>query len=121
MKAVICSKCGPPEVLQMAQVDRPAPGEHEVLVRVGVTTVTAADSRCRHHIGFQHAWRLESGSQNRPSWVRSWPVKWSPQVNRSRAINPATRFLPPPSTGATRWSRSPRLTAMSKRGRRSEM
>jgi NADPH:quinone reductase-like Zn-dependent oxidoreductase len=43
MKAFICEKYGPPEVLRMAEVDKPAPNADEVLVRVLAVSVNPAD------------------------------------------------------------------------------
>jgi NADPH:quinone reductase-like Zn-dependent oxidoreductase len=43
MKAVVCTKYGPPEVLQLMEVAKPAPKNKEVLVRVYATAVTASD------------------------------------------------------------------------------
>jgi NADPH:quinone reductase-like Zn-dependent oxidoreductase len=34
MKAVSCTRYGPPEVLRIVEVPKPAPGDREVLVRV---------------------------------------------------------------------------------------
>lgn len=47
MKAVIYSRYGRPEVLRLAEIDRPAVGDDAVLVRVRATEVTAADWRMR--------------------------------------------------------------------------
>ena len=47
MKAVVCTKYGPPEVLQLQEVDKPIPRDNEVLIRVYATTVHRGDSRMR--------------------------------------------------------------------------
>ena len=47
MKAVICKKLGPPEVLQFSKVEKPVPGDKDILIKVYATTVNAADTNTR--------------------------------------------------------------------------
>ena len=47
MKAVICTKYGSPEVLQIQEVPKPKCGSHELLIRVMATAVNSADVKVR--------------------------------------------------------------------------
>lgn len=47
MKAMVITKFGPPDMLQLQEVDKPVPKDNEVLICIHATTVTAADSELR--------------------------------------------------------------------------
>lgn len=57
MQAVVCASYGPPEVLRVATLDRPVPGDTDVLIRVCASAVTSSDCRIR------------SGQVPLPLWV----------------------------------------------------
>ncbi len=47
MKAVICTKYGTPEVLQIQEVVKPIPGNNQILVKIVATAVNSGDVRVR--------------------------------------------------------------------------
>ncbi len=47
MKVVVCTKYGPPEVLQFREVEKPFPKANEVLIKVKATTVHIGDTKVR--------------------------------------------------------------------------
>lgn len=52
MKAVLFKKFGSPEVLQLAEIEKPIPKNNEVFVKIYATSVTAEDPKMR---SFNHS------------------------------------------------------------------
>ncbi len=49
MNAIICTKYGPPDVLQFTAVDKPTPKDNEALVKVYATPVASGDAKFRSY------------------------------------------------------------------------
>lgn len=47
MKAIVCTKYGPPEVLKLMDVEKPVPGDNEVLIKILATTAHVGDTKIR--------------------------------------------------------------------------
>lgn len=47
MKAVICTKYGAPEVLQLQEVSKPIPKDSQILIKIVATAVNSGDARVR--------------------------------------------------------------------------
>ncbi len=69
MKAIVCEKYGPPDVLHLAELDKPAPRADEVLIEVHAASINARD------------WRLMRAN---PFFVRFMP---------GALLKPAARIL----------------------------
>jgi NADPH:quinone reductase-like Zn-dependent oxidoreductase len=73
MKAIICTKYGPPEVLQLTEVDKPVPKNNQICIKNFATAVTASDCIIRgfnipfwHPMGFMMGLVIGFGKPRQP-------------------------------------------------------
>ena len=71
MRAVVHDRYGPPEVLRVAEVERPVPKEDEVLVRVHASTVTRGDAMGVRSVQYRFT-RLLTGIRRPRRTIFGW-------------------------------------------------
>ena len=87
MRAAVYRRYGPPEVIQIEDVEKPIPKDNQILIRIHATTVSAADWRMRRAVPF--IVRFWAGLY-RPHKIRILGMEFSGQVESvGRAV---TRF-----------------------------
>jgi NADPH:quinone reductase-like Zn-dependent oxidoreductase len=77
MKAILCTKYGPPEVLELVDIDKPAPKRNEILAKVKVSTVTFGDCELRN--------------LSLPPWIR-FPMRLIFGYGKPRRFIPGMEF-----------------------------
>jgi len=95
MKAIVFTKFGPPEVLRMQEVEKPAPGDGEVLVKVFATTVTIGDTIMRSLNMPIHGWQKLMARLFLGIWHPRRPVLGMELAGEVESIGKkVTRFKP---------------------------
>ena len=87
MKAIVCTKYGPPEVLQLKEVEKPTPKDNEVLIKVHAASINDWD------------WGLLRGTLRREVYwlrIRLYPqqLQIDPKAIRKQKAIPRERILP---------------------------
>ena len=103
MRAAVHTRYGPPDVVRIADVEKPTAGEHEVLVKVHATTVNRTDCGFRsgkpcHRSALQRA----RASRRRPSSDVSSRASSRRSAAASRPSRSATRCSGSASGGSAR-------------------
>jgi NADPH:quinone reductase-like Zn-dependent oxidoreductase len=88
MKAIVYRQYGPPDVLQMKDVQKPAPKDNEVLVKVFAVSVNAADLHLLR--GDPFLFRLQSGLR-----TPRYPIIGSDIAGRVEAVGKAVKQFRP--------------------------
>lgn len=99
MKAMIATRYGPPEVMELQEVEKPTIKENEILVRIYATTVTAGDCEIRRFDLPVFIWwpmRVFMGLQ-KPKWIFGTELagvveEVGSKVTRFRRGNPIFAF-----------------------------
>ena len=73
MKAIVCTKYGPPEVLQLKEVEKPTPRKNEICIKIHATSATSSDCIVRsfnlpwwHPMGFMMGIAMGFGKPRNP-------------------------------------------------------
>jgi len=88
MKAIVYSEYGGPEVLQLAEVETPAPGPNEILVKVHAAALNPVDW---HFVrGAPYPARMAAGGLRRPRRHRRVACDYSGTVE---AVGPSVNGI----------------------------
>ncbi len=97
MKAAVCERYGPPEVVQIREVPKPVAADGEVLVQAFATTVNSGDTRVRAlrvPRGLKLLMRLKLGVTKPKNSILGFEL-----AGRVEAVGSAVTALPARATG----------------------
>ncbi len=93
MKAIVFTKYGSPDVLQLIEVEKPVPGDDDVLTKVRAASINAADYHSLSADIFLV--RLVGGellNPATPAWGSMSPERWRQSVKTLNSSSRVTRY-----------------------------
>ena len=88
MKAIVYTKYGSPDVIQLKEIEKPAPKDDEVLVKVLAASANAYDWHFLSADIFLIRLAAGCSSPKTPAWAQIWPGGWKRLAARSASFKP---------------------------------
>ena len=103
MKAIVYTEYGPPEVLRLAEVEKPVPQDNQVLIRIHANPLLAESFLAS-----------ENRERDFAFWGWNWPVRLNQLAGLSSASGQAIKFMASPVLD---WAPMPNTHVCLKQGR----
>ena len=92
MKAILFPKYGPPDVLQLTEVEKPTPNENQVLIKVIAASANPLDWHRMRGEPLLARMGTAFASPRTKGWARTSPGRWKQLAKVSRSFSRAMRY-----------------------------